>query len=134
MPRERYALDKRPAVLQAIVDGVPRSKAGAAGGVATSTYYLWLKEDPEFLEQVEQAEAKRLQIVLDWARKTATGKQVGNARMIEILLRPLAPEFRDKEGATNVSVAVQTDVNVTVQASEIEEIQRLRRAAMHGAN
>ena len=130
---EKYAPDeaRREAVLGMIREGVPISKAGPAARVAERTVFYWL-QDQEFADRVKEAEADRLRELLQWGRECARNGS-GNSRMIEVLMRPIAREFREEKESIHVSAHASASAAVTVTAKELEEIQTQRQTALlHG--
>lgn len=129
-PRRAYKGDAKPRILQEILEGVPKSKAGPAAGVTRQTFYTWIESDPAFALAVEAVEAERAKMLVKMGERCARGKGIGNARMIEVLLRPLCREFRDEKPEVHVSASATAAASasaVAISPGLVEEIQRQRR-------
>jgi hypothetical protein len=52
-----FTTERRKAITDAIMKGVPRDVAARAAGVSHQTFYNWVKWSPEFASEVEIADA-----------------------------------------------------------------------------
>jgi len=102
--------ERKAAYLQAIRLGANRTAAAQAAGVARTTPYDWL-EDPEFAQQVNDAEATAMRVRLARVEKAAQG---GDWRADAWVLERQFPEAFGKHrvevsGPNGGSIAITAD-------------------------
>ncbi|MDR0462710.1 MAG: hypothetical protein LBG64_00615 [Pseudomonadales bacterium] len=86
-------------------------------GVSRATYYRWLKDDPEFAAQAQEAIDKGVASVNDLAvSKLLTAIQGGNITAIQFWLRKMHPKFRDK---LEVSGQISTQHQLTAEEEQL---------------
>lgn len=76
-PRSETKEDRQAAFLDALLDSITDAEACKKAGISPKTLYVWIKEDPEFVERLAELEAPRARnleqtmlTVLDWAAAT----------------------------------------------------------------
>lgn len=78
-----YEPERVERILQALRDGNTHKTAAAIGGIATSTFYDWIKERVEFSEAVKKAEADSEAWHVQNIRRQAQSTWQASAWMLE---------------------------------------------------
>lgn len=87
-----------------------------ASAIARSTWYRWIREDPEFAERVRNTEEEVTDRLEKRGYERAVADKEGSDRLLEFFLKSRRPErFRDRQEITVVSPAVKERLHRTVQ-------------------
>lgn len=89
-------------ILGNIETGLTDRDAALAAGIASSTFYAWLQEFPEFSEAITCARARRTR---HWLSQLNARAEKGDLRAIEALLDRCAPDYR-KTSSLEASVII----------------------------
>jgi hypothetical protein len=95
-------------VIQALVGGATVTSATKAAGVDRSTFYLWMKSDPEFVAELNCAQKER-----ETAMRAQLHSLVDAA--VEALQEMLAPEL-DAPSAVRLKAALEIIARSGAQA------------------
>lgn len=134
--------DEKDLILEAIESGVGTRRACADLGVETSTFYLTLNRDPDFMERYQAARAAGVDALVDDAdeaaedaRRAENGHQVAGAKVyIDHKMRVasrLAPQRWGEKAQVHVTGQISTDEQD--MAKRVAFLQALRGYNDEGA-
>jgi hypothetical protein len=90
-------VDSKHVIVEAVRNGLSIKTAASLANISPPTLYNWLKIDPQFKEDLEQAKAS---IVHEYALMLKKSANAGNARAIEFFLKTHTEDWKEKPQIT----------------------------------
>jgi CRP-like cAMP-binding protein len=104
------------------------SRACEAAGISRKTWYEWLKEDPDFAQEVADAEEAAIDSLEEAARERA---KKSSDLLLMFCLKAKRPEYRDKQ-QIDITATLQQEIPPAQLADLKAELGRLLLEAHRG--